>query len=342
MNRRLANNGWRFAGYAALALIMVARATPRPSRFDHLRGVTPGVASAGRSFIASLDRGEPPKALSEPSTWWRILREAALAWVAHKASRLGAALAYYSIFSLGPLMLITVAFAGLIFGDQAVRGELTGRLASLLGEQGGRAVEFMLASAGRSPSGGILASIFGLATLLLAAVGIVVQLKDALNTIWVIDAPKRGVWGLLRTYAMAVAGVLVLGLLLLGTLMVTAALSAMRDVLAPYLPMVVFHVLSFIVSLGVIALTFAIAFKMLPDVQITWRDVLPGAVFTAVLFAIGSLLTGLYIGYQGLASAYGAAASLVVLLVWVYYSAQIILFGAEFTRVYTQTRQQAN
>jgi membrane protein len=218
-----------------------------------------------------------------------------------------------------------------------VRGELTAQLAGLLGEQGGRAVELMLASAGKSRAGGILASIFGVATLLLAAVGIVVQLKDALNTVWETEAPERGVWGLLRTYAMAVAGELVLGLLLLATLMVTTALSAMRDVLAPYLPMVVFHVLSFIVSLSVIALTFAIAFKMLPDIQITWRDVLPGAVFTAVLFAIGSLLTGLYIGYQGLASTYGAAASVVVLLVWVYYSAQLILFGAEFTRVYSQT-----
>ncbi len=278
----------------------------------------------------------PPEALTSPKAWWSLVRDAAAGWMAHKASRLGAALAYYSIFSLGPLMLIAIAVAGLVFGQEAVRGEVSSQLQGLLGEKGAAGIESMLAGAG-TPGGGMLATALGVATLLFAAIGVVVQLKDALNTVWEVTPPKKsGIWGFLRTYAVSLAGVLSLGFLLLISLLVTTALSAMGNLLAPFLPEAVFHIISFAISFSVISVLFAMMFKWLPDIDIGWRDVLPGAIATAALFEIGRLLIGLYIGKQGLESTFGAAASIVVVLIWVYYSAQIVLFGAEFTRVYEQ------
>src|SRR5439155_6167574 len=162
-----------------------------------------------------------------------------------------------------------------------------------------------------------------------AAVGVVVQLKDALNTIWGIErSPSSGVWSFMRTYAVSIAGVLSLGFLLLVSLLITTALAAMGAVLANYLPEIAFHVASLCVSFCINTLLFAMMFKWLPDIHIEWQDVLAGAVVTAALFDIGRLLIGLYIGKQGLESTYGAAASLVIVLIWVYYSAQIVLFGA--------------
>jgi membrane protein len=256
--------------------------------------------------------------------------------MSHKAARLGAALAYYSIFSLGPLMLVVVSVAGLVFGQEAAQGQITGQLAGLLGEQGAKGIESMLAGAGK-PSEGAFATILGVVTLLFAALGVVVQLKDALNTVWDVEAPSTsGVWGFVRTYAISLAAVLSLGFLLLVSLLVTVALSALSGILAPYLPEAVFHVVSFLISFAVIASLFAMMFKWLPDAHIQWRDVIPGAILTAVLFEIGKFLIGLYIGKQGLESTYGAAASILVVLIWIYYSAQLVLFGAEFTRVYAQ------
>jgi membrane protein len=213
---------------------------------------------------------------------------------------------------------------------------VSAQLANLLGDQGAKGVENMLAGAGK-PREGIFATVLGVATLLFAAIGVVVQLKDALNTIWDVK-PSRGsgIWSFVRTYAVSLAGVLSLGFLLLISLLVTAALSAMGNALAPYLPEAVFHGVSFVISFTVITLLFAMMFRWLPDVVIGWRDVLPGAILTAALFEIGKLLIGIYIGKQGLESTYGAAASIVVVLIWVYYSAQLVLFGAEFTRVYAQ------
>jgi membrane protein len=233
-------------------------------------------------------------------------------------------------------MLIVVTVAGLVFGQEAAQGQVTGQLASLLGEQGAKGIESMLAGAGK-PSEGVFATILGVVTLLFAALGVVVQLKDALNTVWDVEAPaKSGVWAFVRTYAISLAGVLSLAFLLLVSLLITAALSALGSTLAPYLPETVFHLVSFLISFAVIAALFAMMFKWLPDAQIEWRDVIPGAILTATLFEIGRFLIGLYIGKQGLESTYGAAASIVVVLIWIYYSAQLVLFGAEFTRVYAQ------
>jgi membrane protein len=259
--------------------------------------------------------------------------------MSHKDARLGAALAYYSVFSIGPLIVISVAVAGLLFNQDAVRAEVTSSLRGLLGESGAGAVETMLASASR-PREGIVATVIGIGVLVFAAVGVVVQLKDALNTVWEVEpSTESGIWHFARTYLLSLAGVLALGFLLLISMFVTAALAAGGKYLSPYLPEVLFQIVSFVISLGVITLLFAMMFKWLPDAAVGWRDVWFGALITALLFEIGKFAIGLYIGKQGLESTYGAAASIVVVLVWVYYSAQIVLFGAELTNVHANSRE---
>jgi membrane protein len=263
--------------------------------------------------------------------WWDLLKQAVSRWLEHKDARIGAALAYYSVFSLGPLIVIAIAVAGLVFGQDAVRGEVTGGLKGLLGESGSKGVEAMLEGANR-PREGIVATVIGIATLLFAAVGVVVQLKDAMNTVWEVEAPPgAGVWRFIRTYLLSLAGVLALGFLLLISMLLTTMLAAAGKYLAPYLPEAAMHVVGFAVSFAVISLLFAMMFKWMPDAEVQWRDVWVGAVLTAALFEIGKFLISFYIGKQGLESTFGAAASIVVVLIWVYYSAQIVLMGAEFT-----------
>jgi membrane protein len=258
--------------------------------------------------------------------------------VGHKDARLGAALSYYSVFSIGPLILIAIAVAGLLFGQDAVRGEVTGALKNLLGDTGAQAIEAMLAEASK-PKEGMLATLIGLGTLIFAAIGVVVQLKDALNTVWEVKTPPgKGIWGFARTYVLSLAGVLSLGFLLLISMLVTTGLSALGKFVAPYIPEVALQIVSLVVSFGVISLLFAMMFKWLPDAEIDWRDVWVGAVATAAFFEIGKFLIGLYIGKQGLESTYGAAASIIIVLIWVYYSAQIVLFGAEVTNAYAKAR----
>jgi membrane protein len=255
--------------YALLALAAAAgRAlfAPEPRGSEHFRDrLAPPITKPSAELRAK------PEPLRHPNAWWLLFRDTASAWMAHKAGKLGAALAYYSIFSLGPLLVIVIAVAGLVFGVEAVRGEVTAGLAGLMGDEGAEGVETLLVNAGE-PKQGILATILGAATLIFAAVGVGVQLKDALNTIWnVKPAPSSGIWGFVRSYAVSLAGVLALGFL-------TTALSAMGDVLSAYLPEAVFHILSFVISFAVITALFAAMFKWLPDAEIAWRDVLPGAV----------------------------------------------------------------
>ncbi len=225
--------------------------------------------------------------------------------------------------------------AGFFFGDDAVRGEVSGQIKGMLGEDGAKGVETMLAGASK-PQEGVLATIFGIGALIFAAVGVVVQLKDALNTVWEVELEGSGVWHFIRSYLISFAGVLSLGFLLLVSLLFTAALSAVGKFLNPYLPEAVMHIVGVLISVGFISLLFAMMFKWLPDAPVSWRDVWPAAVLTAILFEIGKFAIGLYIGKQGLESTYGAAASLVVILIWVYYTAQIVLMGAELSRVYAQ------
>jgi membrane protein len=264
---------------------------------------------------------------------WALLKQTALNWLAHKDARLGAALAYYSIFSLGPLIIIAVAVAGVAFGQDAVRGQVSETMQGMLGESGAKAVEAMLVGASR-PRDGIVPAIIGAGALIAAAVGVMVQLKDALNTVWEVEAVKQtGVWAFLRTYIFSFFAVIGVGFLLLTSLLMTAALAAVGKYLAGASEALLYP-LTFVVSFAFVTALFAMMFKTLPDADVAWRDVWLGAALTAALFEIGKQVIGLYIGKQGLESSFGAAASLVVVLIWVYYSAQILLMGAEFTRVY--------
>ena len=264
---------------------------------------------------------------------WNVFKTAIDQWFRHRSARLGAALAYYSVFSMGPLLLIVTSVAGLFFGADAVRGSLSAQFRSLLGETGSKAVEAMLAGASSEQSGR-LAAITGVLLLLVAALGVVVQLKDAMNTIWNVEEPKEtGVWWYLRTYLISFAGILGLGFLLAVSLVVSTGLAALSSFWSGSAA-AIGETINLFASTAILTALFAMLFKWFPDTEIAWSDVLPGAVATAVLFNIGKFAIGWYIGTQGLKSTYGAAASIVILLIWVYYSAQIVLFGAELTHAY--------
>ncbi|HEX4043347.1 MAG TPA: YihY/virulence factor BrkB family protein [Xanthobacteraceae bacterium] len=272
-----------------------------------------------------------------PTTkFWFLLRDAAADWVAHKDGRQGAAIAYYSVFSLGPVLVIAVAVAGLVFGQEAARGEVELQLRGLLGDAAAKAVDALLVGASK-PEQGVLATAIGAAILLFSALGVVVQLKDAFNTVWEVDAKKiSGAWQFVRAYLVSLAAVLALGFLLLVSLLLTAGLSAASRYLGAATSL---QFAGSLVSLLAITCIFAMMFKWLPDTDVEWRDVWLGAAITAALFEIGKFLIGLYIGRLALDSTYGAAASIVVLLIWVYYSSQIVLLGAEFTHVYAARRR---
>jgi membrane protein len=269
-----------------------------------------------------------------------ILRDAALDWSRHRSPRLGAALAYFAVFSLGPLLLLVTAVAGLFFGRDAVRGALSAQFSSLVGPAGSQAINAMIAGAADATSGTFAAG-FGVLLLLIAALGVVVQLKDALNTIWdVPDDQGSGIWWYVRTYIVSLAGILTLGLLLAVSLVVSTVLAAFSSSL-PTTESVLWQGVDMAVSLSVLTALFAMLFKFFPDAPVEWRDVVFGAVLTAVLFQLGKLAISWYIGTQGLESSYGAAASVVALLIWIYYAAQIILFGAEVTHIDARRRRPA-
>jgi membrane protein len=275
------------------------------------------------------------------TNWWLLTKQTAISWSDHKDSRAGAALAYYSVFSIGPLMVIAVAVAGLVFGQDAARGAVQVQLSGLLGDTAAKAVDAMLANANK-PQQGIVATIIGTTILIVTALGVVVQLKDAFNTVWEVDAKKiSGIWQFIRSYLVSLAAVISLGFLLLVSLVFTAALSAAGKYLSAELPETTFQILGSLVSFGVITLLFAMMFKWLPDTTVWWTDVWIGAAITAALFEIGKVVIGIYIGKESLDSTYGAAASLVVLLIWVYYSSQIVLLGAEFTHIYARRHGSA-
>jgi len=263
----------------------------------------------------------------------RIVRAAFDDWLRHRDARLGAALAYYSVFSLGPLLLIVVSTAGLIFGQDAVRNSLTAQFRALLGPLGSQAVEAMLKGASE-PATGKLAAIIGVLLLLVAALGVVAQLKDALNTIWETQQPEgAGIWWYVRTYLISFAGILTVGFLLAVSLVISTSLAALSTWIGSGSETAFWEVTNFTLSLATLTVLFALLFMWFPDAEVAWRDAWPGGFATALLFNIGKLAIAWYIGAQGLESTYGAAASVVVLLVWVYYSAQIVLFGAELTHV---------
>lgn len=290
------------------------------------------------------DHTEHSGARLSPSQWAEddftitgVLREAVGDWFKHRATRLGAALSYYSVFSLGPLLLIVISVAGLVFGQDAVRGALSEQLRGLLGDTGTQAVEAMLKGAAVETTG-YWAAASGIALLLVAALGVVVQLKDALNTVWEVKEPEHvSVWTYIRTYIVSLAGILSLGFLLAVSLIISTALAAVSGWMGGGQSLL-WQAINLLVSLGVLLLLFAALFRWFPDADVEWRDVWLGAAVSSLLFNAGKLAISWYIGSQGLESTYGAASSVVVLLIWVYYSSQIVLFGAEISHVCAKHR----
>jgi membrane protein len=274
----------------------------------------------------------------DPSAW-EILRQTAKSWSTHNVPRLGAALAYYTVFSLPGVLLISLAIAGAVFGEEAANGRVREQLGSLLGEEGANAIDQMLASA-RQPDKGLIASIVGVMLLVFAASGVFGELQTGLNVIWSAEPAKgAGLWGTIRNRFLSVAMVLGTGFLLLVSLVLSALLSVLGAWFGDLIPGpdLLLQVANQGISFVVITLLFAMIFKFLPDVEIRWRDVWIGAAVTALLFSIGKFAIGFYLGHAAVGSAYGAAGSLVAVLVWVYYSAQILYAGAEFTQVYART-----
>ncbi|HYG34814.1 MAG TPA: YihY/virulence factor BrkB family protein [Clostridia bacterium] len=270
---------------------------------------------------------------------WSIVKNTANEFVLDRTTTLGAALAYYAIFSIGPLLVIAIGVAGLLFSDAAAQQQVRQQLQSVLGPKTADIVQSMMASQQRG--GSLIAIILGSIVLLLGASGVFSQLKTSLNLIWQVKPkPGRGVWGLILDRLVSLVVVLGIGILLLASMLLTTFLSAFYDTISQYVPLpsFVLQLLNVVASLLIMTLLFAIIFKILPDVKLRWRDVWVGAFWTALFFIAGEYLLSLYLSRQGTASAYGAAGSVVVLLLWIYYSSLILLAGAEFTRVYASRK----
>jgi len=271
---------------------------------------------------------------------FQIVREAGSDWVRDNAQRLGAALAFYSVLSLAPLLVIVLAVSGAIFGEQAARGEIVSQIEDLVGHDGAAAIQDLITHAQR-PREGIVATILGIITLCFGASGVFSELQDSLNTIWQVRArPGGGLAALVKNRLTSFAMVLGTAFLLIVSLVMSAVLAGFEKYMAGSFSRfdVLLPSLTIGISLVVFTFLFAVILKVIPDVKIAWRDIWFGAAVTSVLFSLGKYLLGLYLGRSGIASAYGAAGSLVVLVVWTYYSALILFFGAELTQVHARLR----
>jgi len=279
--------------------------------------------------------------MSRLSQTLTVLKHAGQAWLADDAPSMGAALAFYSAFSLAPLLIIASAVAGLVFGAGAARSAVVSQFQDLIGPIGAEAVERLL-NATANIGTGVFASAIGVTLLLIGASSVVIELQNDLNRIWHVPRHDRsGYSALLRARLLAFGLILGFGFLLLVSLIINVGLSAMvqRSQLFAQRA-VLLHTLNLLVSIAAYSVLFAMLFKWLPNVRLAWRDVWRGACVTAVLFSLGQLGIGFYLGRSATTSAYAAAASLLVLLLWLYYAAQIFLFGAEFTWAYAQHRRQ--
>ena len=266
---------------------------------------------------------------------WALLKDAVTGWSDHQASRIGAALAFYTVFSLGPILLLAVAVAGFFFGRGTAQGEVYQQMTTLVGPQAAAQVQMVLQHAHR-PTAGLVATAISLVTLLLSADTALVELKSGLDEIWSVPAEaRRWYWDYLRTRLLSVALIFALGLLLLASLLLSAALGALETLSSGILVVgVILRWTNSLISFGLAALLFATVYKVLPSVRLAWKDVAVGALITAVLFIAGKYAIGAYLGSSTVASTYGAAGSVIVVLLWVYYSAQVFLFGVELTRGY--------
>ncbi len=269
-----------------------------------------------------------------------LCKRAFNSWLNDYAPSMGAALAYYTVFSIAPLLLIVIAVAGLVFGQEAARGEIFAQLSGLMGTQGAAAVQGMLQAVNK-PTEGIVATVIGIGLLVVGATTVFGELQDALDRIW--RAPARaknsGLFNMLRVRLLSFSMIMGIGFLLMVSLVASAALAALGKWWSPMFGAweSTAQVVNFVFSFAMVTVIFAMIYKIMPRARVQWRDVWVGAAVTALLFTVGKHLIGLYIGKSSVASGYGAAGSLVVVLVWVYYSAQIFLLGAEFTWVYART-----
>lgn len=276
---------------------------------------------------------EPPPVTK--NTVWSLLKETFRRWMDMNAPRLGAALAYYTVFSIAPLLVVVVGIAGLVFSEAAAQGQIVWQIQDLVGPEGAKAIQALLA-ASQKPTSGVIATVTGLVILLFGASGVFLELRDSLNYVWEVKTPSTGLRAMLLSRFFSFAMVLAVGFLLLVSLVLSAGLAALGKYLGGYLPLSesVLHILTLVVSFAVFTAVFAMLYKVVPDVPVAWGDVWIGAAVTSLLFSVGKFLIGFYLGKAAVGSAYGAAGSLVVLLAWVYYSAQIFFLGAEFTHIF--------
>ncbi|MEO6871791.1 MAG: YihY/virulence factor BrkB family protein [Chthoniobacterales bacterium] len=268
-------------------------------------------------------------------SWGPLFAQSFNSWMEDRALRFSAALAYYSVFAMAPLLIIAISVAGLIFGQEAARGQIYQQIDGLLGPKGAAEIQTLIQASSKT-STSLLAMALGLVTLLIGASGVFGQLKDALNSIWgVMLKPGGGILATLKEYLFSFSMVLGIGFLLIISLLLSAVLQAVNSFMAANLPLPSFAIpLAVAVTFVVLVLLFGLIFKVLPDVEIGWKDVWIGATVTAALFTIGKYLISLYLGRSSIGSGFGAAGSLILILVWVYYSTSIFLLGAEFTKVY--------
>ena len=273
--------------------------------------------------------------------WANLCRRAIYGWLDDQAATMGAAIAYYTVFSLAPMLVMVIGIAGLAFGREAAEGALFGEFAELIGPESAAAVQALLRSASSTRSG-IVATAIGMGTLIIAATAVFGQLQSALNVIWKAPASgSLGVWYLLKSRLLSLSLILVIGFLLLVSLVISTALAAFSDYLDRILPglAAILHIVHLAFSFGFTTVLFATIFKILPDYSVEWEDVWLGAAIAALLFTVGKHLISLYIGSSNMASTYGAAGALIIVLVWVYYSAQILLLGAEFAKAHSDQRR---
>ena len=276
--------------------------------------------------------------LARLSSWKKVAWETLSCWDSHDAMTHSAALAFYTLFSLAPVLLVVISVAGAVFGRDAVRGRIVHEFAGLMGEQQARAIQQILQAVANQPSAG-LARVLGIVTLVLGATAVFVQLQTSLNVIWEVHPkPGHALRTLLKKRLLSFALVLAIGFLLLVSLAASAALSGLQDYVESRLTIGagLLEGINAVLSFVVFAVLFAMIFRILPDVHIPWRDVWLGSVVTALLFSVGKFLIGLYLGRAAVTSPYGAAGSVVVILFWVYYASLILLLGAEFTRAYSR------
>lgn len=271
---------------------------------------------------------------------WQFLKDIFTQWTEDEPFLLASSLSYYTLFSLTPLLVIAIAVAGFVFGREAAQNQIVETIGGMIGPESAKAIQGMIENASNKPTTGTISTVLAAVTLLIGAGGVVGQLQTSLNKIWGVE-PKsgQGIWVFIRQRFISFAMVLAVGFILLISLVVTAVLTAFSQFIGGLIGGAAFvaHLLDIVVSFAFVTLLFAMIYKFVPDVKIQWKDVWIGAALTSILFTIGKFLIGLYLGSSGVASAYGAAGSLITVLLWVFYSSLIFLVGAEFTQAYAST-----